>query len=136
MKHVLITGGNKGIGLATANLFKNGNYKVTVLARDFKDNPCDANCNCISFDLKEIDKIKALLNQLPPVDILINNAGIMHNYAYDNYPEDKKRDMIKVNLEAPIELMNCVSKSMIISKTGRIINNASIPGQIGHPDVW
>lgn len=43
---------------------------------------------------------------------------------------------MKINLEAPIELINAVSKNMIKNKSGRIVNNASIAGQIGHPDVW
>ena len=44
--------------------------------------------------------------------------------------------MLKINLEAHIELINCVSKQMIQNKAGRIVNNASIAGQIGHPDIW
>jgi NAD(P)-dependent dehydrogenase (short-subunit alcohol dehydrogenase family) len=136
MKHVLITGGNKGIGLETTKLFLEKGYKVTILARDFSSFKPLKNCDLIEFDLTEIDKIASLINSIDDVDVLINNSGIMNTFSFDNYPKDKKEEILKVNLEAPIELINCVAKRMIEKKSGRIVNNASIAGQIGHPDVW
>lgn len=44
--------------------------------------------------------------------------------------------MLKLNIEASIKLIEVVSKSMIEKGSGRIVNNASIAGQIGHPDIW
>lgn len=135
-KHVLITGGNKGIGLETTKLFLEKDYLVTILARDFSNFQPLKNCNLIEFNLTEIHKISSLINHIDPVDILINNAGIMNTFTFDNYPQDKKDEILKVNLHAPVELMNCVSKHMIKNNNGRIVNNASIAGQIGHPDIW
>ncbi|TMX34174.1 hypothetical protein DA095_16055 [Vibrio rotiferianus] len=43
---------------------------------------------------------------------------------------------LKVNLEAPIILMTEVAKKMKEQGYGRIVNNTSIAGQVGHPDVW
>ena len=136
MKHVLITGGNKGIGLETTKMFLDKGYFVTILARDFSNFQPMENCNLIEFNLTEIDKIESLIKSIEEVDILINNAGIMNTFTFDNYPKDKKEEILKVNLDAPIELINCVAKQMIKNKSGRIVNNASIAGQIGHPDVW
>ena len=135
-KHVLITGGNKGIGLEVTKLFLNLNYKVTVIARDIEPIKVFSNCTGIEFDLQNIEDISKLISSLEHIDILINNAGIMNTCGFDNYPKNKKELMIRINLEAPIELITCVSKSMIQKKQGRIINNASIAGQIGHPDIW
>lgn len=56
-KHVLITGGNKGIGLETTKLLLQRNFVVTILARDFTNFPPLEHCNCIEFDLRSIDKI-------------------------------------------------------------------------------
>ena len=61
---------------------------------------------------------------------------MQNTYSYDNYPRNKKDEILKINLEAPIKLMNSVAKTMIKNKKGRIVNNASIAGQIGHPDIW
>ncbi len=135
-KHVLITGGNKGIGLETTKLLLAKGFMVTVLARDFSNFHPLENCNCIEFDLREIDKIAPLINSLASVEVLINNAGIMNSVPFNEYPNDKKDDLMKINLEAPIKLINCVSKGMVERKSGRIINNASLAGQTGHPDVW
>lgn len=134
--HVLITGGNKGIGFETTKLLIDVGYKVTIVARDFSDMEKLKDCNCIAFDLREIDKIKELVHKIGAVDILINNAGIMNTCTYENYPEEKKKDLIKLNIEAPVELITCISEGMIARKKGRIINIASIAGQIGHPDIW
>jgi len=60
----------------------------------------------------------------------------MHSIPYDKYPQEKIDQMIKLNIEAPVALIREVSTSMINNGGGRIVNNASIAGQIGHPDVW
>lgn len=135
-KHVLITGGNKGIGLETTKLFLDLGFKITVLARDLSTIKGFRNCNFIEYDLCNIEDISTTISDLDNIDILINNAGIMNTFGYDSYPRIKKEEIIKVNLEAAIELITCVSKKMIQNKHGRIVNNASIAGQIGHPDIW
>jgi len=138
MKTVVITGGNKGIGLETTRLFLNSNYEVVVLARDFENFEFKnhKNIKCVNFNLLNIHKIPELITNIGSIDVLINNAGIMLSLPYNNYSSDCIDNIIKVNLEAPIALINAVSESMITNKSGRIVNNASIAGQIGHPDIW
>lgn len=138
MSTVLIAGGHNGIGLDTARLFLSANYNLVVLARDFegfefKDN---ANVKCISFNLFNTLEIPELVASIGAVDVLINNAGIMLSLPYNNYSSQSINAVPKVNLEAPIALINAVSQCMIAKKSGRIVNNASIAGQIGHPDIW
>jgi 3-oxoacyl-[acyl-carrier protein] reductase len=137
-RSVLITGGNKGIGLATTQLFADAGYNVLVMARDFKDFPLKnvTNIETIQYDLTDIEGIPALIGQLPAIDILINNAGLMFALPYDDYPPEKINQILKVNLEAPVLLITELSKHMIANRYGRIVNNASIAGEIGHPDIW
>lgn len=137
-KHVLITGGNKGIGLEVTKGFLELDGDVIVLARDFagfafKEHPA---VRCVAFDLTRTNEIPALIEGLPPIDILINNAGVMYSLPYDDYPEAKIQSMLGLNLEAPVKLIEAVSKSMLKKESGRVVNNASIAGQIGHPDIW
>lgn len=135
-KHILITGGNKGIGLDTTLSLLDQGHKITIIARDFSAlKPMD-NCTFIEYDLIHIDGIEKLLEGIDDVDVLINNAAIMNPATYDNYTAQQKSDLLKINLEAPMELMRLVSKSMIKKGEGRIVNVASIAGQIGHPDIW
>jgi NAD(P)-dependent dehydrogenase (short-subunit alcohol dehydrogenase family) len=136
MKHVLVTGVNKGIGLESTKLFLDLGFKVTIMARDFSNMAKLKNCDFLTFDLLNVEEIKNTIEKLEDVDILVNNAGIMNTFTYDNYPSSKKDEVLKINLEAPIELMNCVARTMIKNNSGRIVNNASIAGQIGHPDIW
>ncbi len=138
-KTVLITGGNKGIGLALCRKFLAGaGYRLVVVARDFSDFALaeDERVDCIPFDLSEIAAIPELVKSIGQVDILINNAGIMHALPYDAYPEEKKEGIMRLNIEAPVALIREVAPGMIAQNFGRIVNNASIAGEIGHPDIW
>ena len=136
-KTVLITGGNKGIGLEVTREFLALDYNIIVVARDFKDFEFNDNkaIKKVQFDLTNVDAISALVSSLEPVDVLINNAGVMYSLPFNDYPNDKIDSMLKLNLHAPIKLIEEVSKGML-KNGGRIVNNTSIAGQIGHPDIW
>ncbi len=137
-KTVLITGGNKGIGLELTRYFLARAYRVIVVARDFSQFAFagHADVEAVPFDLCEVDGIPALVAGFGSVDVLINNAGVMWSLPYDAYPPEKVDQMLKINLHAPIALIREFSRYMVAQKCGRIVNNASIAGHIGHPDIW
>ena len=137
-KTVLITGGNKGIGLEVTREFLNLNYDIIVIARDFKsfEFKNHAKVKQIKFDLSKVDEIESLIASLDNIDILINNAGVMYSLAYNEYADHKKNTILKLNIEAPIKLIEEVSKNMLKRNQGRIVNNASVAGYTGHPDIW
>ena len=64
---------------------------------------------------KEYNKksIKALVEEIGCVDILLNNAGVMNSLPYDAYPEDKKENLMNVNLYAPIEFITHMAPLMM-----------------------
>ncbi len=132
MKTVLITGGNKGIGLELTKSFLALKYNIIVIARDFENVAFTNKVTCIQYDLTNVEGIPKLIESLGDIDILINNAGVMYSLPYDRYPQDKVNAMLKINLEAPIKLI----ESCVKAGSTRIVNNASIAGQIGHPDIW
>lgn len=136
-KTVVVTGGNKGIGLEASKLFLSHQCIVHVIARDFSgfDLP-DPNVRTVEFDLRNVNAIPELAKRIGHVDVLINNAGIMHGISYDQYTEAKKREMLAINIEAPVAMIEAFAPSMVKQGQGRIVNNASIAGQIGHPDIW
>lgn len=139
MKKVLITGGNKGIGLEITKFFikksKEHDFDITVVARDFSDFKYE-NVNKIQFDLSETSKLSELFAKVSEVDILINNAGMMNSLPYDKYTDTARDYIMNLNLYTPVELINHYSKGMVAKKSGRIVNLGSIAGQIGHPDIW
>ena len=101
MKTVLITGGNKGIGLELTREFLDLDYRVIVVARDFKNFKFSDKVETIVYDLTDIDGIPDLVVSMGEVNILINNAGVMYSLPYDNYPQDKVLSMLSLNLQAP-----------------------------------
>ncbi len=137
-KNVWITGGNKGIGLDTTHLFLEHGDTVTVIARDFSSFPYKLHkkVQTVSFDVSNVAEIPALASALGSPDILINNAGVMYSIPYDVYPEEKQQMLMNVNLYAPIAFITAVSGHMKEQNFGRIVNVASVAGQIGHPDIW
>ncbi len=137
-KTALITGGNKGIGLETSRYFLTRDYRVIILARDFSAFALAGakNVSICEFDLTAVAQIPALLASLGPIDVLVNNAGVMYSLPYDAYPQEKMETLLRLNLEAPVVLMREVGKQMAQRGGGRIVNNASVAGQVGHPDIW
>ncbi len=138
-KRALITGGNKGIGLAVSQALLALDFEIVVVARDFNDFPLGGlpDVTEIEADLSSLDVIPKIVEIAGNIDVLINNAGFMQpKYTYDNYPAEAKEAIMNVDLYAPVELMNQFSKFMKEQQYGRIVNTASIAGQIGHPDVW
>ncbi len=138
-KRALITGGNKGIGLAVSAALLELDYEIVVVARNFDNFQLGGlpNVTEIQYDLSDIENLPVLAKEVGEIDVLINNAGYMQpKYTYDNYPKEAKEHLMNVDLHAPVELMNLFSVGMKKRKYGRIVNTASIAGQIGHPDVW
>ncbi len=138
-RRVLVTGGNKGIGLAVVERFLQLDYEIVVVGRDFSKFPYAQNekIKTIEYDLSNMDCLRDLAVQVGQIDVLINNAGYMQpKYSYNNYPLEAKEHIMNVDLYAPVELMNLFCEGMKERGYGRIVNTASIAGQIGHPDVW
>ena len=131
-KTVLITGGNKGIGLELTKRFLALDYRIIVVARDFKDFAYKNEVKCIEYDLTDAENIPKLVASMGKIDILINNAGVMYSLPYNDYPQEKVNSMLKLNLEAPIKLIEeCVKAGVT-----RVLNNASVAAYTGHPDIW
>jgi len=134
----LVTGGNKGIGFEVTKDFLERGFEVVVVARDFSSFDLkDENLTIIEYDLANVTDLPKLMTQVGDIDILINNAGFMQpKYSFDNYPLEAKERIMNVDLHTPVELMTLCSNSMKEKGYGRIVNVASIAGQIGHPDIW
>jgi NAD(P)-dependent dehydrogenase (short-subunit alcohol dehydrogenase family) len=126
MKTALVTGAARGIGLATADALQKAGLKVLRL--DLKGE--------ISYDLTDLAGIPKLIESLGEIHVLVNNAGVQNAVPIDEYSEEQKRRILRVNLEAPVELIRAVSKQMIARKSGRIVNLASIAAWQPHPDLW
>ena len=94
MSKRIITGGNKGIGLAVSRAMLEFGYEIIIVARDFWW-ICPLvgveKVTCIEYDLSDVDGLKDLAKEVGNIDILINNAGYMQpKYTYNNHPKEAK----------------------------------------------
>ncbi|MEN8247977.1 MAG: SDR family oxidoreductase [Bacteroidota bacterium] len=137
-KTALVTGGNAGLGLAVVDRFLENGYRVLVVDRNISNlkTPPYNEVRAIEFDLSGVEDIPTLIKELGDIDILVNNAGIMNSIPYDDYPEERRNLLMKIDIEAPVALIREVTPAMIANGHGRIVNLASIAGQVGHPDIW
>ncbi|QKI88325.1 SDR family oxidoreductase [Thiomicrorhabdus xiamenensis] len=143
MRKVVITGGNKGIGLALTEKFVEQGDFVTIIARDFSnrenfDYQNHPQVRCVAFDLTKIEQLPALADQIEAIDVLVNNAGLLQPITYDDYPADQRDYALNLNIIAPVQLTTLLEEKLKVPSDykARVVNNASIAGQIGHPDIW
>jgi 3-oxoacyl-[acyl-carrier protein] reductase len=101
--------------------------KVVGLDRD----ACD-----VVYELTDLAGIPALIERLGEIDILVNNAGIQTAVSIDRYTDEQRTRILRVNLEAPVELIKAVAPGMKNRGSGRIINLASVASYTAHTDLW
>jgi 3-oxoacyl-[acyl-carrier protein] reductase len=132
----LVTGAGRGIGRAAAEALVKAGAKVVGLDRDFAASELEASVERRVYDLEDLAGIPELIASLGEIDVLINNAGIQTAVAIDRYTDEARRRMLRINLEAPVELIRAVSKQMLKRRSGRIVNVASIAAYTAHTDLW
>ena len=126
MKTALVTGAARGIGRAASLALEKSGFKVLRL--DLQEE--------ISFDLTKISDIPKLIDSLGEIHVLVNNAGVQNAVGIHEYTEAQRARILRVNLEAPVELIRTVSKQMVARKSGRIVNLASVAAFTAHTDLW
>lgn len=130
-KRVLITGSTAGIGYGLAkNLLREGamviingrtqesvNFAVSKLEKKFRGSVIRGR-NC---DFSKIEEVEGLVDNLPPVDILINNVGIYSSQSFfDSEDEDWFRQF-EVNVMSGVRLSRALLPLMLKRDWGRII---------------
>lgn len=143
MRKVVITGGNKGIGLALTQKFVEAGDHVQIIARDFSnqaefDYQNHPQVTCTKFDLTDIQNLAGLADSIESIDVLINNAGLLQPLTFDDYPDERRDYSLQLNIIAPVKLTELLTDKLKAPSDyrPRIVNNTSIAGQIGHPDIW
>ncbi len=140
--HIVITGTTRGIGYAFSEMLAREKCHLTLVNRkaDIKDKERLSGLGALSVklltaDLQKKDEISDLIIELnkSPVDILINNAGLLTGGLLENQPIDDIYSMFHVNLISLIHLTHGILPGMILRKKGKIVNNASVSGVMNIP---
>ena len=128
MKKALITGGATGIGKATALLLQKNGYEVYVT---YNSTLPDYEVNKIKCDLKNLDEIQKVFDEVGDIDLLVNNAGVSLIKMINDVTPDDYEAVTAVNERAVYFASKHAALSMIKKHSGAIINISSIWGQCG-----
>jgi 3-oxoacyl-[acyl-carrier protein] reductase len=141
----IVTGGNRGIGLAIARLLAEDGASVVVSGRDAAR---------LDAAVKELESLGAPALGVPAdatkredadrlvevtrerfgrIDVLVNNAGITRDQLLVRMKDDDWDQVLDTNLRGVFLMTRAVGKVMMRQKSGRIINIASAAGAMGNP---
>lgn len=143
-KVVLITGGSRGIGKATAEVFAKNGYSVAIncfantdraeeTVRYLRDNGGEA--ICVPADVASEEQVMNMVHNVRKafgqIDILVNNAGISQQKLFTDITPEEWRRMFAVHVDGTFHCCRAVLPDMIFRKSGKIINLSSIWGIVG-----
>ena len=135
MKNVVITGGSRGIGAAAVELFAARGDRVYFLyEKDHASARAVAErtgATPICCDVADTAGVKAAFAQLPGVDILVCNAGIVH-YGLMSMMEEAQWDRIfAVNVKGIYNCVNAAMPHFLREHRGSVITVSSMWGRVG-----
>lgn len=136
---VMVTGASSGIGASIAKLFASLGYPQLLLARRVEalEDMHIPNSLCRKVDVRDRSAVLAAVAEAEqrygPVDLLVNNAGIM--LPNDPVTQDPSEwdEMIDVNVKGSLNCIHAVAGPMKTRKHGTIINIGSVAGRKTNP---
>ena len=140
---VMLSGPVRGIGRALAERLRASGFRLSLGGRDvgamqemIDGWPDDDRAQPVTvhrFDAEDSDSHRTWVDQTVAehgaIDVLINNAGIIHGFGLDDYDEAAFDAMWRVNVKSPTLLTHLVLPQLRVSGHGRVINVASLSGK-------
>ena len=147
---VLITGGSRGLGLVLARQAAAEGARLALCARDAAElgrarqqllalGAAEADVLILTQDITNADEVAAMVREieakLGPVEVLINNAGIITAGPLGNMEHRDFEESMNTHFWAPLNLMQAVLPAMRRRGEGRIVNVASLGGKVAIPHM-
>ncbi|HEX9151492.1 MAG TPA: SDR family oxidoreductase [Flavobacterium sp.] len=142
-KIAIVTGGNSGLGFATAKKLCDNGVKTFIIGRskDKTEAACaeiGPNAVPVIFDLNNLTEIPAMVTDLAKegnIDILVNNAGINLKKDFIEVTDADFESILHTNIKSVFAISREVVKVMKNHAGGTIINISSMASQYGLPKV-
>lgn len=143
-KIAIITGGNSGLGFATAKKFCDNGITTYIIGRNREKTTkaCEALGSLsrpVIFDLNVIEQIPKLISDIVAeagqIDILVNNAGINMKKDFCEVTDTEFNQILHTNVLSVFAISREVVKQMKTKNSGNIINISSMAAQYGIPKV-
>jgi gluconate 5-dehydrogenase len=143
----LVTGSSQGIGLAIAQGLAEAGAHVVINGRDAsKLEAARADLSLkghgvavANFDVTDEAAVTAGIGEVEqkvgPISILVNNAGMQFRSPLEDFPLEKWRELMRVNVESAFIVGKAVAKGMIARRSGKIINIGSVQSELGRATI-
>jgi NAD(P)-dependent dehydrogenase (short-subunit alcohol dehydrogenase family) len=132
---VLVTGASSGIGQATADMFVQAGWRVFGTSR--RPRPDWHGVHMLRLDVRSdasvADCVAQVMAQAGHVDVLVNNAGVMHTGMVEETSIAAAHAVFETNLFGAVRVTNAVLPHMRARRQGRIINVGSAAAWVGEP---
>ena len=131
-RSVLVTGGNRGIGLATARALAAEGHRVAVTHRSSAapDDLLGVRCDVTSSE--DVDRAFGEVEAAQgPVEVLVSNAGITDDQLLLRMTEDSFAKVLDANLTAAFRVAKRASRGMLKGRFGRLVFVSSVVGLSG-----
>ncbi|MED5811579.1 SDR family NAD(P)-dependent oxidoreductase [Mycolicibacterium sp. 050232] len=128
----LVTGASRGLGKSIAEVLAARGVEVAVVARDAESLNLLAKQlkgKAYPTDLGDPEAVEGLIDRVEadgPIDIVVNNAGIDHVGRFHQVDPEQIRNLLQVNLAAPMEICRQVIPRMVQRGRGHIVNVSSM----------
>jgi 3-oxoacyl-[acyl-carrier protein] reductase len=133
-RSVLVTGGNRGIGLAIARAFAAQGDRVAVTHRSPVDG-LDEGLLPVACDVTDADAVDAAFTRVEaehgPVQVLVSNAGITDDGLLMRMSEESFTNVVDANLTAAYRVAKRASRGMLRARGGRMVFVSSVVGLTG-----
>jgi gluconate 5-dehydrogenase len=143
----LVTGSSAGLGLGLARALGKAGAGVILNGRDTARLEQarqallgeDIETHSRAFDVTDTASVTAAIDaieaELGPIEILVNNAGMMHRCAFQDFPLEQWQRIMRTNVDSVFLVGQAVARHMIGRGRGRIINICSVQSELGRPTI-
>jgi NAD(P)-dependent dehydrogenase (short-subunit alcohol dehydrogenase family) len=137
----VITGGGQSLGLAISRALRAAGADIVVAEINDQTGPDAAEELGGTFVKADVtdpesvrEMVRAVVEEHGRIDVLVNNAGVVHNIPSEEVPDEEWRKVMSVNLDGVFWCCREVGKTMLERGSGAIVNVASMSGIISnHP---